>query len=129
MSRFGKYSGFAPGDVISIPFGGVFRHYGVVTHSGTVITNSRRRGGVVEISLCEFEDSRRARRHQNRSSLHAFEVEARARRALGNTYRLAEHNCIDLTQHAHKARATPWQYAAATVRALGDMASSRSRRY
>lgn len=122
MSRFIRSTDFAPGDVISIPFGGVLRHYGVVTHRGTVITNSRLRGGVVEITLDEFEDGRSARRHRNNGPLHALEVEARARRALGSSYRLTEYNCIDLTQHSRKARPTPWQYGSAVLRTLGDMA-------
>ena len=39
---------FQPGDVVSIPFGGVLTHYGVVTARGTVISNSRKHDGVTE---------------------------------------------------------------------------------
>jgi hypothetical protein len=42
---------YAAGDVVSIRFGGVLRHYGVVTSRGTVICKSRLHGGVVEQSL------------------------------------------------------------------------------
>ncbi|MEO0882009.1 MAG: hypothetical protein AAFY34_04695 [Pseudomonadota bacterium] len=130
MDRFDdRYSDVAPGDVVSIPFGGVLRHYGVVTHRGTVITNSRRRGGVVEISLEEFEDGRQIKRHRNRHGLHPLHIEARARRSMGTAYRLAEYNCIDLTQHSHRARPTPWQYGSATLKTLSDMVfGSRARR-
>ncbi|MEM7662864.1 MAG: hypothetical protein AAF292_11500 [Pseudomonadota bacterium] len=127
MRKYDRSADFAPGDIVSIPFGGVLRHYGVVTHRGTVITNSRLRGGVVEVSLNEFEDGRRARRHRNKGQLHALEVEARARRALGSSYRLTEYNCIDLTQHSHKATPTPWQYGRATLRTVSDMLFGRQK--
>lgn len=128
MNKFDRVREFEPGDIVSIPFGGVLRHYGVVTHQGTIITNSRKRGGVVEIGIEEFEDGRTVRKHRNKSGLHALHIETRARRALGSSYRLSEHNCIDLTQHSHKARPTPWQYGSATLRTIGDMFFNEWRR-
>ena len=42
-----QHDPFTAGDVVSIRFGGVLRHYGVITGRGTVICNSRLHGGVV----------------------------------------------------------------------------------
>lgn len=117
------------GEVVSIPFGGVFRHYGVVTARGTVISNSRAAGGVVEQSLTEFKDGRRLMRHGRSSGQNAYQVEARARRKLGRSYDLTGSNCIDFTQYTHKRRPTPWAVGRATLMALGDMLSGSKRRY
>ncbi|MEL7128299.1 MAG: hypothetical protein AAGK23_02020 [Pseudomonadota bacterium] len=132
MSRY-TYSDLAdydvqPGDVVSIRFSGVLRHYGVVTHRGTVIASSRLRGGVTETSLAAFADGKSIRRHRDRNGQHPFEIEARARRAMGSPYRLSESNCIDLTRHTHRRTPTPWQVGAATLRTLGDMVWGASKR-
>ncbi len=117
----GHQDRFAAGDVISIRFAGVLRHYGVVTARGTVISNSRAHGGVVEQTLIEFEAGRRARRDRTETDAHPFEIEARARRALGAGYALAGSNCIDLTRHTHRRRPTAWQVGSATLMAVRDM--------
>lgn len=114
-------SGIPAGEIVSIPFGGVLRHYGVVTSRGTVISNSRRAGGVVEQSLSEFRNGKRLSRHGASEDLHPFQVEARARRMMGRSYDFTGSNCIDLTQHAHRRKATPWQYARATLMAAQDL--------
>jgi uncharacterized protein YijF (DUF1287 family) len=36
------YRHFQAGDVVSIRFGGVLRHYGVITSGGRVISNARK---------------------------------------------------------------------------------------
>lgn len=120
---------FSAGEIVSVPFGGVLSHYGVVTVSGTVISNSRIGGGVIEQSLSEFSSGRRIRRHGRSSNLHPFEVEARARRALGSGYDLTGSNCIDFTRHAHRQARTPWQVGKATLMAFGDMITRGNRRY
>ena len=117
------------GEIISIPFGGVFRHYGVVTARGTVISNSRASGGVVEQSLAAFKNGKQISRHGASNSEHAFQVEARARRLLGRSYDLTGSNCIDFTRHTHQRRATPWQVGRATLMAVGDMLGGSKRRY
>lgn len=117
----GRDDRFAPGDVISIRFAGVLRHYGVVTARGTVISNSRAHGGVVEQTLIEFEAGRRARRDRTETDPHPFEIEARARRALGAGYDLTGSNCIDFTRHTHRRRPTAWQLGSATFMAVRDM--------
>ena len=117
------------GEIVSIPFGGVFRHYGVVTGRGTVISNSRAGGGVVEQSLTAFKNGKRLRRHGLQSDAHPFEIEARARRRLGRSYDLTGSNCIDYTRYTHKQHPTPWQVGRATLMAFGDMLGGPKRRY
>ena len=117
-----KYAdGFEPGDVVSVRFAGVLRHYGVVTLSGRVLSNCRDHGGVIEQSLTDFAAGRAIKRHRNTSGLHYLEIEARARRARRMSYRLTETNCIDYVRRSHRQRPTSWQYGAATLRTLSDM--------
>jgi hypothetical protein len=120
---------YAPGDVVSIRFGGVLRHYGVITARGTVISNSRLHGGVVEQSLDSFAAGRSIRQHGRYSDLDGYHVELRARRHLGKEYDLFGSNCGHFVRHAHRRKPTPMQVAAATVRTVGDMLSGPKRRY
>lgn len=120
--------GAEPGDVISVRFAGVLRHYGVVMHRGTVIANSMARGGVREVSLAEFADGRTVRRHRGTNGLHPIAVEARARQLVGSDYRLASSNCIDLTRTTHRRSPTPWQVGSAVFEAVSDMVRGRRSR-
>jgi hypothetical protein len=119
---------FHPGDVVSIRFGGVLRHYGVVTSGGRVISNSRKHEGVTEQSLADFADGRPVKLHTGASDAHHLEVEARARRALGASYRLAGSNCGDFVGHVHKRKPTVTQVGRAAVMALGDLIGNSRRR-
>ena len=117
------------GEIVSIPFGVGFRHYGVVTARGTVISNSRAGGGVVEQSLTAFKNGKRLRRHGGKGDQHPFQIEARARRRLGRSYDLTGSNCIDFTRHTHRQSPTPWQVGRATLMAIGDMLGGSTRRW
>jgi hypothetical protein len=117
------------GDVVSIRFGGVLRHYGVVTSRGTVICNSRLHGGVVEQSYEAFAAGRDVRLHGRYSDLDGYHVELRARRHLGKAYDLFGSNCGHFVRHAHRRKPTPMQVAAATVRTVGDMFGGPKRRW
>lgn len=128
-SRVLPYQDLRPGDVVSVPFGGVLSHYGVVTSRGTVISNSRKNGGVVEQAFAEFENGKPVRLHRRDSALNPRQVEMRARRALGSDYDLVGSNCVHFARHAHRRRATPLQIGKATLHALGDMMSGPRRRY
>ena len=119
---------YEPGDVISIRFGLVLSHYGVVTSRGTVISNSRAHGGVIEQSLKAFSNGRPVRLHERYSGLEAHHVETRARKRIGRDYDLFGSNCGHLVRDAHRRSPTPMQYGAATLRALGDMVSGRNKR-
>lgn len=129
MSNYDSYSSartsLLAGEVVSVRFGGVLSHYGVVTARGTVISNSRRGGGVTEQSVDAFCDGRALRTHGVSSDLHPFQIEARARRALGSSYDLTGANCIDFTRHTHRKAPTPWQVGRATLMAVQDMFSKR----
>ena len=120
---------YTAGDIVSIRFGGVLRHYGVVTSRGTVISNSRLNGGVVEQSLTTFSAGRDVRLHGRYSDLDGYHVELRARRYIGRDYDLFGSNCGHLVRHAHRRKPTPMQVAAATVRTFGDMLGGPKRRW
>lgn len=123
-----KYSQFQAGDHIAIPFGVGFWHYGIVTAQGTVISNSRKHGGVVEQSLSEFSNGKRIRLCESVDGLDGHIAVQRARRQLGAGYKLGQANCIDLMQYSYRRRPTPWQVASATVMSVRDM-FRKSRRY
>jgi hypothetical protein len=118
---------FEAGDVVSVRFGVVLSHYGVVTSRGTIISNSRLHDGVIEQHPADFATGRQIRLHRRYSRLDGHLVEGRARRQLGRDYDLFGSNCGHLVRHAHRRKPTPMQIGAATVRALGDMLSSRRR--
>ncbi|MEL6858362.1 MAG: hypothetical protein AAFO74_08250 [Pseudomonadota bacterium] len=113
--------GFEPGDMIAIPFGIGLLHYGIVTARGTVISNSRKHGGVVEQSFLDFASGKRVRLCERTDVLGGAVAERRARQALGGRYRLTESNCAHLTRRSHRQKPTSVQIASATARAVGDM--------
>lgn len=113
--------GFEPGDVVAIPFGIGLSHYGIVTASGTVISNSGRHGGVIEQSLAEFAGGKRVRLCERTDSLSGAIAESRARRAKGRTYSLTDSNCAHFSRWSHRQKPTSVQIASATARTLVDM--------
>ena len=113
--------GFEPGDVVAIPFGIGLSHYGIVTASGTVISNSRKHGGVVEQSFTEFAAGRRVRLCERADALNGAAAVSRARRAKGRSYSLTDSNCAHFTRWSHRQKPTSVQRASATLRTLGDM--------
>lgn len=118
----------SPGDTVSIRFGGVLRHYGVVTSRGTVICNSRKHGGVVEQSLAEFANGKPIQNHGPDSRAPSYVTENRARRRLGRDYDLSGSNCIDFVHAANRKSPSPWQIGRATGQALSDMVFGKRRR-
>ena len=119
---------FAHGDLVSIPYGGVLRHYGVITARGTVISNSRRHGGIVEQDLMDFADGKHVRRHRTRTSLHPFEIEARARRHIGADYHLFRSNCIDYSRRSLGHEPSVLQKSAVAAGLLGKLAIVAARK-
>jgi len=126
--HLGPHGHVSPGDVVSIRFAGVLRHYGVATTSGTVISNSSKHDGVTEQSLDGFADGRSIKVHRNGASDHPIAAEARARRSLGAPYRLAGSNCGDFVGHVHRRKPTVTQVGRATLMALGDLIGNSRRR-
>jgi hypothetical protein len=113
--------GFEPGDVVAIPFGVGLSHYGIVTATGTVISNSRKHGGVVEQSFNTFANGRRVRLCERTDPLNGAAAVSRARKAKGRSYSLHESNCAHLTRWSHRQKPTSVQVASATLRTLSDM--------
>lgn len=89
------------GDVVSIVVWRIVRHWGVVTSSGTVISNSGRHGGVVEQTLDEFSCGQIPKRVGYLGSLGPWEVERRARSMLGMRYSALVQNCEHFAYWAH----------------------------
>lgn len=116
-----KFHRFEPGDVIAIPFGIGLSHYGVVTAQGTVISNSRKHGGVIEQSLHAFSNGKRIRLCERTDPLSGAIAENRARRAKGRGYSLTESNCAHFSRWSHRQEPTTIQIASATARTFADM--------
>ncbi|MEO1552762.1 MAG: hypothetical protein AAFR82_02415 [Pseudomonadota bacterium] len=113
--------GFEPGDVVAIPFGIGLSHYGIVTATGTVISNSRKHGGVVEQSFTAFANGKRVRLCERTDALGGAVAESRARRRKGHNYHLTESNCAHFSRYSHRQKPTTIQIASATARTLADM--------
>lgn len=112
---------YSPGDVISIRFAGVLRHYGVVGLDGRVISNSRAGGGVITQSLADFADGRPVMKHRRFSQTDPLEIDARARRHIGKDYDWAGSNCVHLVRGAHKRKPTTLQVTRAVATTVRDM--------
>jgi hypothetical protein len=124
-----RFHEFEPGDIVAIPFGIGLSHYGIVTSRGTVISNSRKYGGVIEQSLSAFGNGKRIRLCERTDTIGGAIAETRARRMKGQSYRLTESNCVHLSRQAHRQNPTSLQIASATMRALTDMVFTPRRRY
>lgn len=117
----GRNFGFEPGDVVAIPFGIGLSHYGIVTAQGTVISNSRKHGGVVEQGFADFANGKRVRLCERTDPLSGAIAETRARRAKGKSYRPTESNCVHFSRWSHRQKPTSIQIASATSRTFADL--------
>ena len=115
---------FRPGDVVSVRFGGVLRHYGIVTYGGRVISNSRRYDGVISQPIEDFSNGRSVKWHGWESGSEYLALE-RARRRLGHDYHLTGSNCVHLVRHARGRKPTITQIARGTFEAFRDMAGAK----
>ncbi|MEM1106052.1 MAG: hypothetical protein AAGH87_06655 [Pseudomonadota bacterium] len=116
---------YAAGDVVSVRFAGVLRHYGVVTFGGRILSNNGMRGGVISQSLEDFADGRPVRWHGAGGNASDYLSHDRAQRHLGRQYTLTGQNCIDYTRNVRGQRPTPWQLLRAGAMAIGDMGRRR----
>lgn len=114
-------SEFRTGDIVAIHFGPRLSHYGLVTSKGTVISNSRAHGGVVEQSIAAFGDGKRIRLCNRTTPLDGLVAEMRARRAKGQRYRLLSHNCAHFSRWSRRQSPTALQVTTATLEALSDI--------
>ena len=119
---------FRPGDVVSVRFGGVFRHYGIVTYGGRVMSNTRAHDGVVTQTLADFADGRPVRWHGWSEGSDYLALE-RARRRLGAEYDLTGSNCVHFVRHARGRKPTVTQVARGTLEAFRDMLGPKRPRW
>lgn len=85
------------GDVVSIQLG-IIEHFGVVSDKyingvPCIISNSHKKGMVVEESIQEFANGRAITVHQYSGSLNPIQIISRARSRLGESYNLIKWNC------------------------------------
>lgn len=81
------------GTLISVPTHLMYRHFGIVTARGTVISNSIRSGSGREESFAEFSGGKIWRIEPRPSDMPWREVLARARTLMGRRYNLFTWNC------------------------------------
>ncbi len=84
---------FQAGDVVRVRVNGFIEHEGIVTETGRIISNSRRRGAVVEESSRDFADGRKIEHIGRLSALPSDRVLANARARLGHPYSAFSYNC------------------------------------
>ncbi len=84
---------YQPGDVVRVRVNGFIEHEGIMTESGRVISNSRRRGAVVEESARDFAGGRKVETIGRLSNLPVAQVLSNARARLGRGYSAYNYNC------------------------------------
>lgn len=95
---------YCPGDVVSVRVKGAVRHEGIMTETGHVISNSRRKGGVFEESFRTFAEGRKVVNHGPRNGLNSDTVLARARSLKGRTYNPYTYNCEHFVREVYGER-------------------------
>jgi len=116
-----------PGDIVSVRFAGVLRHYGVVTFGGRIVSNSRKNGGVVSQTYEQFAQGRVVERHGQQRHGDDYIAHHRAHRRLGHEYDLTGSNCVHFARSSTRRSPTATQYARGALMAFGDMFGSRRR--
>lgn len=95
---------YYPGDVLVVRVRGVIHHEGIVTETGRVISNSRRRGGVFEESLRTFADGKSVDNRGSLSGLSSEAVLANARARIGRRYNPISYNCEHFVRDCYGLR-------------------------
>jgi len=95
---------YQPGDVVSVRTRSGIRHEGIMTETGRVISNSRRRGGVYEESFRSFADGGKVINHGPRNRLDSDIVLARARARSGKNYNPYSYNCEHFVREVYGER-------------------------
>lgn len=126
-----SHDAISHGDIVSIVVWGIVRHWGIVTSSGSVISNSGRHGGVIEQTLDEFSCGQALNKVGYLGSLAPWEVERRARSMLGIRYSALLHNCEHFAYWAHGEEPKSPQVSTALLSIglalAGTLAMSRAR--
>lgn len=110
-----------PGDVLCVTVYGGVRHEGIVTDTGTVISNSRRNGGVAEESVRDFAGLNKITNLGRLSTLDPFAAIYRARERLGRQYQPVRYNCQHFVRDCYQIKPKSAQRDLA-VGALGILA-------
>lgn len=95
---------YQPGDVLRVRVSGFVEHEGIITETGRVISNSRRRGGVYEESVRDFSGGRQILNVGRLSNLAPETVIARARERLGRRYQVYQYNCQHFVRDCYGLR-------------------------
>ena len=95
---------YYPGDVLAVRVHGVISHEGIVTETGRVISNSRRRGGVFEESVRDFSNGGKLVNKGGLSNLSRESVLARARSQIGRRYHALDYNCEHFVRDCYGLR-------------------------
>ncbi len=92
------------GDVLRVTVYGFVVHEGIYTDAGTVISNSRRNGYVVEESLHEFSAGREIANIGPLSDISPHLALAHARTKLGQKYKLYSDNCQHFVRRCYRLK-------------------------
>lgn len=124
----------ATGTVVSVPAYFIFRHKGIVSDrwddgAPLVISNSFRRGGVVEELWHEFTQGQQFQIDDYPNILSPIEVVARARSKIGERYNPLAFNCEHFTKFCHGLAMESGQLAVCLIAgiAVAVLAASNKR--
>ncbi len=92
------------GDVLRVTVYGVVVHEGIYTDEGTVISNSRRNGRVIEESVHAFSAGRKISNIGPLSDISPHVALAHARTRLGDNYRLYADNCQHFVRRCYRLK-------------------------
>lgn len=106
MNIFQQYAYPAPGSIVSTPAYLIFRHKGIVSArwrdgKPMIISNSARRGGVVEETWDEFAQGQPVMVEKTPTAREAWHVLARASNLIGSRYDLLRWNCESFVTHCY----------------------------
>lgn len=103
------------GDVLRVTVYGWVIHEGILTGEGTVVSNSRRNGYVVEETVREFANGRKITNIGRLSEISPHVAIAHARTRLGQKYSLLSDNCQHFVRHCYKVKPTSPQRNVALI--------------
>lgn len=92
------------GDVLRVTVYGFVVHEGIYTDEGTIISNSRRNGRVVEESVHQFSAGRKITNVGPLSDVSPHVALAHARTRLGQKYRLHADNCQHFVRRCYRLK-------------------------
>ncbi len=95
---------YSIGDVLRVTVYGVVVHEGIYTDVGTVISNSRRNGLVIEESVAAFSGGKKITNVGPLSDISPHRAVAHARTRLGDKYRLLADNCQHFVRRCYKQK-------------------------